>query len=68
MATYECLTLEKVKNIYGGYDCREWVEVEPQNTVSLLPPLTPDEAMSISIECCLLLGIAYGFRLIYLLV
>lgn len=68
MTTYECKTLEQFKNIYGGYDCHEWVEVQQQNTVALLPPLTPDEAMAISIECCLLLAIAYGFRLIYLLI
>lgn len=23
---YVCAELEKVRNIYGGYDCRTWVE------------------------------------------
>ncbi len=62
MATYECARLEQTSNIYGGYDCDEWVEVQQQEVVPLLPPLTIAQVNDISIQCCLLLVLASSFR------
>ncbi len=32
VATYECANVSDFQNIHGGYSCKTWVLVEPQQT------------------------------------
>ncbi len=66
MTIYECVQLERVNNIYGGQDCDRWIEVKNHEHQSqpLLPSLTIAQANEIALYCCLLIVLAWGFRLI----
>lgn len=58
MKTYVCYELVSIKNIYGSYDCKTWVE--STNLLDVIA-ITPAQAAGITVAICTLL--ATGFVL-----
>lgn len=56
MTTYVCSELIKVKNIYGSYDCKTWVE--STNLLDVLA-ITPAQAAGITASICTLWATAF---------
>lgn len=56
MATYSCAEFEKIKNIYGSYDCKTWVE--NTNLLDILA-ITPVQAGQIAVAICSLFALGF---------
>ncbi|WP_411350713.1 hypothetical protein [Moraxella lincolnii] len=57
---YVCAELEKVKNIYGGYDCKMWVENSQNGYLSHLA-ITKAEMVQISASLSAFFSIVLAF-------
>lgn len=59
MANYVCSELETVRNIYGGYDCKHWLEY--QTSVDMLA-ITEQQADMILVSSLVVVFTAWIFR------
>lgn len=61
MTKYICNELETVKNIYGGYDCKSWQEL--QTPTPLLPELTQEQANEITLAIIAIMVVVWGWQM-----
>lgn len=61
---YVCAELEKVRNIYGGYDCKMWVEYQPNANVLSSLAITKQQMYDISLA----LGGCFGVIIAFVIV
>lgn len=59
---FVCKELETATNIYGGHDCKLWVQQPPSLTDELA--ITPAQAGGLSVAICSLLILGYTIGLI----
>lgn len=60
---YVCAELEKVRNIYGGYDCKMWVEYQTSGALDSLA-ITKQQMYDISIA----LGECFGVIIFFVII
>lgn len=62
---YVCKQLETVKNIYGGYDCKEWIIYNPASqSVWQTLAITGEQAKTIGISILGCFAIMIAFAII----
>lgn len=68
---YLCAELEKVRNIYGGYDCKTWVLQQSSPTQPTLNSdsansiaITGDQAILLTALAVSLFGLVFSFKIV----